>query len=128
MILRALMVRVAVSVLLEYGCRPTVHRVVVLLGDGAGAGELDAGNARLSSGALCHPLGYGRAADVSQADEDDAQGTTGRFPQSRLLSPGSGRKTFKMKLTIEMMMAAEHCSPESIDAATRYQTSRPAMK
>ena len=78
------MVVVPVSALLEYGCRPTVHRVVVLLRDGAGAGELDAGNARFSSRVFCHPLGYGRTADVSQADEDDAEGDDQSIAQPRL--------------------------------------------
>ena len=65
------MVCVAVSALLEHR-RPMVHGVVVLLRDRAGTGELDTGQARVSSCALRHPLGYGRTADVSQADEDDA--------------------------------------------------------
>jgi hypothetical protein len=44
---------------LEYGDRATVHRVVVILRDRAGAGEVDPGHACLSSRALRHPFRYG---------------------------------------------------------------------
>jgi hypothetical protein len=67
------MIGVPVSPLLEYCCCPMVHRIVVLLRDGSGAGELHAGNAGCSGCMLCHPLSYGRTAYVSQADEDDPQ-------------------------------------------------------
>jgi hypothetical protein len=45
--------------LLEDRGGATVHRVVVILRDRAGAGELDACDAGISGGALRHPLGYG---------------------------------------------------------------------
>ena len=66
------MVGVSIAVLPEHGGRATVHWIVELFRDRAGAGELDASDARIGSRTFGDPLRHRRAADVSQADKDDA--------------------------------------------------------
>jgi hypothetical protein len=70
------MIGVPVAMRLEYSCGPAVHRVVVLLGDGSRAEEFDACYAGVGGGAFRDPLSHGGTADIAQADEDDADGST----------------------------------------------------